>query len=260
MRTVFLWMFLAVASHDAAAEWMKVYSGVMQTTYANPEAIEVDGQTVKMWQMFDYIRPNRYGGKPYLSMKAQAEYDCKKKQWRVLTYSLLAGKMGEGEVLYSDHVQSVWKPVAAGSTDEMSWKAACLLEVGWVSVGESEDMTGYANPFSIRRKDQRARMTELFDFNEPQTHESGEKYLSVKHQAEYDCESKQTRTLLFSFHSENMGKGKVIFDSDKSQDWESVAPGSVDEVLLKFACKGQPQPVKNNSCLDISNFLQCLWR
>lgn len=239
MRAVFLWMLLALASHGATAEWMKVYSSGMQTTYANPDAIEVDGNKIKVWQISDYKRANKHGSKPYWSLKSQTEYDCKRAQSRILNYSLLSGKMGEGEMVYSDSAVNEWRPVAAGSTGEKSWKAACMLEIGWITVGESEDMTGYANPFSIRRKDQRVRMVELFDYNEPQIHGKNEKYLSVKHQAEYDCESRQYRTLLFSYHSGNMGKGKVVFDDDNSQKWEVVAPGSIDEVLLKLACKGR---------------------
>jgi hypothetical protein len=239
MRAVFLLMLFLVASHSATAEWMKVYGSGIQTTYANPDAIEVDGGKIKVWQLADYKRPNKYGNSPYLSVKSQTEYDCKRGLSRMLSYSLFSGKMGEGEVLKSDSSVSAWKAVSPGSADDKSWKAACLLEVGWVSVGESDDMTGYANPFSIRRKDQRVKMVELFDFKEPQIHDKDEKYLSVKHQAEYDCESNRYRTLLFSYHSENMGKGKVVFDDDNSQKWEVVVPGSIDDVLLKLACKAR---------------------
>lgn len=241
MRIFLLMLLWVFACKSATAEWIKLHGSAIQTTYADPAAMRISGSKIEMWLLSDYKKPNRYGGQTFRSVKSRNEYDCSKERLRMLSYSLYAGNMGEGEELYSDINPDMWKAVSPGSNDQISWKTACgsNVGVGWIKVGESDGMTGYANPFSIRRNSERASMWELFDFNSRQTHESGENYVSVKHQAEYDCEKNRYRTLSIVYHPENMGDGAPVFEDGKRKKWEPVMPGSVDEILWGIACKEQ---------------------
>ena len=78
-------MLLAVMSGSAAARWDKVGHTETYTAYVNPAAIRKAGNTVKVWQLFDYkTAQSSFGVKPYLSAKSQYEYDCKTKRTRLL--------------------------------------------------------------------------------------------------------------------------------------------------------------------------------
>lgn len=80
-------------------------------------------------------------------------------------------------------------------------------------------------------------MWSLIDYNLVQKVSADTKFLSQKSQQEYDCKGEQRRTLYFSWHSENMGKGAVIYiDNNPDNNWSPVPPGSTDEILWKFAC------------------------
>jgi hypothetical protein len=67
-----------------------------------------------------------------LSTKTQAEYDCKKREWRQLSYAWHAGNMGGGEIVLTDDEQSDpaanWHPVPPDSGSEVLWKFACVME------------------------------------------------------------------------------------------------------------------------------------
>jgi hypothetical protein len=154
----------------------------------------------------------------------------------MLEYSLHSGKMGDGEVLQSSLNIGKWQAITARGGEEIFWKAACDPATGWVKIGESEIMFVYTNPFTIRKRFSNVKMWELFDLKSAKVDDSGKNYLSVMHQAEYDCKENQYRTLAISYYSENMGKGDQISTVSKSQEWDSVVSGSADEAFWKIAC------------------------
>lgn len=229
---------VSIACDNADAEWIEVDHSEIQTTYADPASIEVSGNRISMWLLSSYKTPRRYEDKKFLSVKTQYEYDCGGEQFRMLEYSLRAGKTGEGEELHGETSVDKWKRVAKGSADESLWKKVCDPSAGWSKVGESDAMIVYANPYTVRKKGGRARMWELFDFKSAQMKGEGKRYLSIKHQAEYDCKAKQYRTLEVAYHAENMGRGKEVADDDKTQRWDPITTGSADELFWKMACGG----------------------
>ena len=107
---------------------------------------------------------------------------------------------------------------------------------GWKSVGEDDTGTSYADAATIVRSGTSAKMWSLLDYKSFQRMvEVG--YFSKKAQVEYDCREKKLRGLSLSLHAEHMGEGKVIYDDDSAHDWEEVDTGSLNETLLKMACK-----------------------
>jgi Surface-adhesin protein E len=106
----------------------------------------------------------------------------------------------------------------------------------WVAIGTGDGSILYANPNTFRKSGNIIKMWTLTDYNSAREI-AGEKFLSEKSQEAYDCKEEQAKMLYFSWHSENMGKGNVVFTANKPQrDWTPVAPDSIGEVSWKFAC------------------------
>jgi len=105
----------------------------------------------------------------------------------------------------------------------------------WINVGSNENTTLYVNPADIKRAGNMATMWTMTDYKTAQK-DMGEKYLSAKDQNEYDCKEIKTRRRASSQHSENMGKGKVVYSDSYTTRWKPVPPDSGIEILWKFAC------------------------
>lgn len=105
----------------------------------------------------------------------------------------------------------------------------------WKEVGSNESTAIYVDPASVKRAGNMATMWHLTDFKTPQK-DMGEKYLSAKDQNEYDCKEMKSRRRAASQHSENMGKGKLVYSDSYTTRWKPVPPDSGVEILWKFAC------------------------
>jgi hypothetical protein len=109
MRKMILILLLAVVSSNAMAEWVAVNRNKYATGYADPATIVKDGNIATMWSLVDCKTITRFiGGSPFMSIKSQEEFDCKEKKLRTLVYTLHSGRMGEGEVVFSDSNPSKW--------------------------------------------------------------------------------------------------------------------------------------------------------
>jgi hypothetical protein len=64
----------------------------------------------------------------------------------------------------------------------------------------------------------------------------GKRFLSVKHQYEYNCKNERLRNLSVTAFNGHMGKGGVVDTADTPMPWESVPRGGVFDALRKFAC------------------------
>jgi hypothetical protein len=107
---------------------------------------------------------------------------------------------------------------------------------GWKSVGEDDTATSYADPASIVRHGNTAKMWSLLDYKAFQRMvEVG--YFSQKAQVEYDCAEPRPRGLSLSLHAEKMGEGKVIYEDTSPHEWEPVTPDTMADILWKVACK-----------------------
>ena len=106
----------------------------------------------------------------------------------------------------------------------------------WFKVGGNENTDSYTDKNSIRKASGKVKMWMLHDFKAPEKDADGQLYLSVKEQKEFDCRQEQRRTLYFSYHSENMGNGNIIYISSEPGKWSPVAPDSLDNNQLKKYC------------------------
>ena len=106
----------------------------------------------------------------------------------------------------------------------------------WVEVGRSETATIYADPATIPKADNMAKMWILSDFQAAQARPYGAPYISQKTQREFDCKEERTRIVYFLRYSENMGAGEVVHSQSDPGAWEPVLPDSTNGVLWKLAC------------------------
>ena len=114
--------------------------------------------------------------------------------------------------------------------------AAVRAEV-WMEAGRSDDYVAYGDPSSVKRDGDIARMWSLFDYKTPQTGIPGKTFLSTKRQFEYDCRLGRARALAVSSYAAHEGKGDPLASASVKYDWSTVVPDSVDDALLKFACR-----------------------
>jgi len=93
----------------------------------------------------------------------------------------------------------------------------------------------YVDPDSIRRKENLAKMWQLYDYKTVQT-VAGDSLLSMKRFNEYDCTEERTRTLGYTWFSGNMGSGNVVYSTTEVQQWEPVVSRTINHTLWKVAC------------------------
>ncbi len=114
----------------------------------------------------------------------------------------------------------------------------------WVLVVGTDTMTVYFDPSTLRRDGNITRMWHLTDLKSASAAFDGKPYLSDKGQDEYDCKKNLSRTLAFSLHSKNMGKGETVYSESNPLKrgpvpWDRVEPSTAAELMWKIACKKQ---------------------
>ena len=115
---------------QAQAEWVdiggKVHDGLaIYRVYIDPDNIQRNGDVVTLWALFDYMTIQSIVGGPWLSSKAQRQFDCAEKRIRLLGYMTFTGNMGSGESVFSNSQESKWEPIAPDSIDRKLWEVAC---------------------------------------------------------------------------------------------------------------------------------------
>jgi hypothetical protein len=123
MKQLIIVVLLSLST-SAWAEWTPVDYNYAVFAYADRNTIRKVGNMVKMWQLFDYRAGQGSPTQPYLSVKAQWEYDCDGERQRMLYAQLLSANMDRGQIIYSG-AEPKWGPVPPGSIGETLWKTAC---------------------------------------------------------------------------------------------------------------------------------------
>ena len=108
----------------------------------------------------------------------------------------------------------------------------------WVEVDTNYGvgLSAYADPVTIRKSGNIVKMWILYDHTMAQTN-ARKPYMSIKARWKYDCKEEQIQFLYEILYSENMGEGKIVRSLGlHNNKWQPVAPGSMEEILWKFAC------------------------
>lgn len=109
----------------------------------------------------------------------------------------------------------------------------------WEILGSTSVNGGFnifADPSSLRKTANGFRVWVIFDHKTQKVSAGGGKYLSDVSLREYDCKDEKSRTLTYTWFSDNMGNGKVIFSDSDTTSWAYINPGSVDDILYKTVC------------------------
>lgn len=124
-------------------------------------------------------------------------------------------------------------------------------EAKWVQIGENNKAVAYADT-APEKKGNSVLAWVLYSYKETQkSPRSGRRYLSEKAQIEIDCTAKKSRTLFFTWHSERMGFGTVVYTGRKAMPWEPTSsPNSYANVFEKFYCGEIYQTIPNQKDVD----------
>jgi hypothetical protein len=106
----------------------------------------------------------------------------------------------------------------------------------WVEVFRDEAVTVYADPATISKTANRAQLWVLYDYQSVQSSNSSRPYRSSRRQSEYDCMEGQSRILSLTGHSANMAEADTVFTLSNPEEWETVPPSSIAELMWKIAC------------------------
>lgn len=128
IQKAFLGLLLVISS-SAFAGWVSIDSNEKQKSYADPSStrkIERDDWAI-MWSMIDLKEANKLSdGKPFLSWKAEYEFDCKAKKSRMLAATMYAEHMGAGEITNSlDFESPQWEAIPPDTNGDILWVYAC---------------------------------------------------------------------------------------------------------------------------------------
>ena len=114
---------------------------------------------------------------------------------------------------------------------------SCDAMADWVRVGENNRSIAYVDT-SIRRSGDLATYWVLFDYKVVQeSSRSGRRYYSEKAQHETECATERDRAVFFTWHSEQMGNGLVVYTGNQPTSWEPTSsPASFANAFWKFVC------------------------
>jgi hypothetical protein len=109
----------------------------------------------------------------------------------------------------------------------------------WMQIPNASDnaFNLHLNMEEVTNSGNKAKMWVMYDSTSAQALASGEKYLSVKMLNEYDCKEIKSRTIFYSWHSENMGAGISISTKDSPKaKWKPILPRSDGKISQRIAC------------------------
>jgi hypothetical protein len=138
MKKLLITLMLVVVSSSAMAEWdfaLKSADGAT-SYYINSSAILKYGNKSKMWVIADHkkginIKLGKNKGnkinviKKVFSYKAQFEYKCDEKHYRLLFKTTYPKNMGRGNVIDTFDEPDEWDPVIPESASEVLLYKAC---------------------------------------------------------------------------------------------------------------------------------------
>lgn len=119
-----LWTF-ACSERPAAGEWLRLAEYDAEVIYVDSGPFFRTGNTVRMWELRDFKTAQSSLAGPFLSHRAEVEYDCRGNRWRWFREVAHSGQMGGGDVVFDVSGLGEWKPVAPGSYADAVLKFVC---------------------------------------------------------------------------------------------------------------------------------------
>ena len=129
MRSIrgILSLILAAASGAVLADWARIASDDdIYSAYADKQSVRRQGDLVRMQGLYDFRRRDfTPDGKGLFSTVVLREYDCNKRQVRLLSAIDFSGHMGTGIAVSTSDRPRRWEEIVAGGIDEIYFTLAC---------------------------------------------------------------------------------------------------------------------------------------
>ena len=113
---------LSMLSLPVRAEWEYVASSDFYAHYIDPTSARREGEIINVLEVDDKAEQDRYG---VYSVRAQTEYDCAGRTYRIANLSGHSKRQTEGSIIFSRPMREGWKPVAPGSLAEATLNRLC---------------------------------------------------------------------------------------------------------------------------------------
>jgi hypothetical protein len=107
----------------------------------------------------------------------------------------------------------------------------------WTKVATSYQSTNYADLNSIQMVGEIASMDTLIDFKKAPFDGNNLPYLSLRMKGEYNCMTKEYRTVNLASYTGHMATGQQPYWSMEPTEWEAVLVKHTQEGLWKAACR-----------------------
>jgi hypothetical protein len=121
-----LTVVLAATTGNALAAWSSLGSNDAYAAYISDISVPKPGNVVETWTMNDYTAFRRTSrGSIYWSRKLQGEYDCARRQSRIIYSTTHADRMGGGRIISTSTRPDEWRPAPVGSFDGYVLDRAC---------------------------------------------------------------------------------------------------------------------------------------
>jgi hypothetical protein len=106
----------------------------------------------------------------------------------------------------------------------------------WVTLGENDVFTAYANSTAIQRSGDRVELAIMFNYNAPHKVDTGKPFKSIVVRNEYDCKKKQYQQLSLVAFAEKMGTGEAIYSDSSFRQLSRVVRDTIEEKFFDYAC------------------------
>ncbi len=123
-------LLLLILSTSATADWLRitVKAGLSHEKFIDVAAIRQTGPMNTMRRVWEISNLAKGAHNKVLSIKAQVEYDCKDRRFRVLEESSFSEPWAQGEtlaVVAYDGSTAAWRDIAKSSVDESIFNRVC---------------------------------------------------------------------------------------------------------------------------------------
>ena len=106
----------------------------------------------------------------------------------------------------------------------------------WTKVTAGYQSTSYADKGTLQKTGDVVAMDVLVDYVKVPFDGNNLPYLSLKMKGEYNCATKQFRTINLTSYSGHMGTGAKPYTSTEADEWQTVLPKHNQDALWKAAC------------------------
>lgn len=107
----------------------------------------------------------------------------------------------------------------------------------WKLITKTYQSRSYVDLSSIQKKDDITSMNTLIDYEKPPFDGNNLSYRSLRLSSEYNCTTKQFRTLQITSYLGSMATGQKPYHSEEASEWQAVPVNSIQTEFWKTACQ-----------------------